>query len=126
VMEPVIAQAMFESISLLTSAMDTLTEKCVRGITANVEIARRNVMDSIGIVTYLNPVIGHHNGDLVGKECARSGRGVREVVLEMGLLSEEEVDDILSPANLLRPQYKGKVVAHGGATGEEESKGPTA
>lgn len=126
VMEPVIAQAMFESISLLTKAMETLTEKCVRGITANVEIARRNVMDSIGIVTYLNPVIGHHNGDLVGKECARSGRGVREVVLEMGLLSEEEVDDILSPANLLRPQYKGKVVAHGGATGEEESKGPTA
>ena len=126
VMEPVIAQAMFESISLLTRAMETLTEKCVRGITANVEIARRNVMDSIGIVTYLNPVIGHHNGDLVGRECARSGRGVREVVLEMGLLSEEEVDDILSPANLLRPQYKGKVVGHGDATDEEEVKGPTA
>ena len=118
VMEPVIAQAMFESISLLTSAMETLTEKCVRGITANVEVARRNVLDSIGIVTYLNPVIGHHNGDLVGRECARSGRGVRDVVLEMGLLSEDEVDDILSPANLLRPQYKGRQAAPG--------SGPTA
>lgn len=68
-------------------------------------------MNSIGIVTYLNPVIGHHNGDLVGKECARSGRGVREVVLEMGLLTEQELDDILSPANLLRPRYKGKTDA---------------
>ena len=113
VMEPVIAQAMFESISLLTSAMETLTDKCVRGITANVEIARRNVMDSIGIVTYLNPVIGHHNGDLVGRECARSGRGVRDVVLEMGLLSEAELDDILSPANLLRPKYKGRMAPPG-------------
>ena len=44
----------------------------------------------------------------MGRECARSGRGVREVVLEMGLLTEEEVDDVLSPANLLRPKYKGR------------------
>jgi len=44
------------------------------GIEANEEVCRRNVLDSIGIVTYLNPVIGHHNGDLVGRECARSGR----------------------------------------------------
>lgn len=108
VMEPVIAQAMFESIDLLTSAMGTLTEKCVRGITANADATRADVMNSIGIVTYLNPVIGHHNGDLVGKECARSGRGVREVVLEMGLLTEAELDDILSPVNLLRPRYRGK------------------
>ena len=107
VMEPVIAEAMFESISLMTNAIGTLTEKCVQGITANVEVARQNVMNSIGIVTYLNPIIGHHHGDLVGRECARSGRGVREVVLEMGLLSAEELDDILSPSNLLRPKYKG-------------------
>lgn len=107
VMEPVIAQAMFESIDLLTNACYTLADKCVAGITANEEIARNYVMNSIGIVTYLNPIIGHHNGDLVGKECARSGRGVREVVLEMGLLSEEELDDILSPHNLLHPEFKG-------------------
>ena len=47
-------------------------------------------MNSIGIVTFLNPIIGHHNGDLVGKECARTGKNVREVVLEMGLLNEFE------------------------------------
>ena len=125
VMEPVIAQAMFESISLLTKAMETLTEKCVRGITANAEICRANVMNSIGIVTYLNPIIGHHNGDIVGRECARSGRGVREVVLEMGLLSAEELDDILSPANLLRPQYKGRSVKNVVAQPGQDTTGPT-
>lgn len=53
--------------------------------------------------TYLNPYIGHHNGDLVGKICAQTGKGVREVVLERGLLSEEELNRILSPENLMNP-----------------------
>ena len=106
VMEPVIAQAMFESINLLTRGMSTLRELCIVGIEANEEVCRRNVLDSIGIVTYLNPVIGHHNGDLVGRECARSGRSVREVVLEMGLLEESVLDEILSPENLLRPHFR--------------------
>ena len=106
VMEPVIAQAIFESINLLTRGMSTLRELCVVGIEANEEVCRRNVLESIGIVTYLNPVIGHHNGDLVGRECARSGRSVREVVLEMGLLEESVLDEILSPENLLRPHFR--------------------
>ena len=106
VMEPVIAQAIFESINLLTRGMSTLRELCIVGIEANEDVCRRNVLDSIGIVTYLNPVIGHHNGDLVGRECARSGRSVREVVLEMGLLEESVLDEILSPENLLRPHFR--------------------
>ncbi|KAE8765133.1 aspartate ammonia-lyase [Georgenia thermotolerans] len=108
VMEPVIAQALFETIALLSRACETLREKCVVGITANPDVTRQDVLDSIGIVTFLNPIIGHHNGDLVGRECARTGKGVREVVLEMGLLTEEQLDEILSPANLMRPQYRGR------------------
>ena len=106
VMEPVIAQAIFESINLLTRGMSTLRELCIVGIEANEDVCRRNVLDSIGIVTYLNPVIGHHNGDMVGRECARSGRSVREVALEMGLLEESVLDEILSPENLLRPHFR--------------------
>jgi len=68
-------------------------------------------MNSIGIVTFLNPIIGHHEGDLVGKECARSGKNVREVVLEMGLLNETELDKIFSPENLIRPTFRGRVFA---------------
>ncbi|GGO98223.1 aspartate ammonia-lyase [Actinomyces gaoshouyii] len=106
VMEPVIGQAAFESIHLLRRAMRVLRDLCVVGIEADEEVCRRNVLDSIGIVTYLNEVIGHHNGDLVGRECARSGRSVREVVLEMGLLEESVLDELLSAENLLRPKYR--------------------
>lgn len=106
VMEPVIGQAMFESIELLSNACINLRDKCINGITANPEICKNYVLNSIGIVTYLNPFIGHHNGDIIGKICAETGKNVREVVLEQGLLSETQLDDILSLENLMNPRYK--------------------
>jgi len=109
VMEPVLAQSLFESIQLLTRVIDALREKCIVGITANAEVMRAHVEGSIGIVTYFNPVIGHHNGDLVGKEAARTGRSVRDIVVERGLLTQEQVDSILTTENFLRPRYQGKV-----------------
>src|SRR5690606_34583964 len=115
VMEPVIAQALFESVSLLTNACQNLRVRCIDGITANPEVCHDHVMGSIGIVTFLNPSIGNHNGDLVGKECARTGKSVRQVVLEMGLLTEAELDVHLAPENLMRPQYRGKIFAAAGA-----------
>ncbi len=108
VMEPVIGQAMFESIDILANACVNLRDKCVDGITANREICQNYVFNSIGIVTYLNPFIGHHNGDIVGKICATTGKGVREVILEKGLLTEAQLDDILSVENLMKPTYKAK------------------
>ena len=108
VMEPVIGQAMFESIHILSNACYNLLEKCVNGITANKEVCEGYVYNSIGIVTYLNPFIGHHNGDIVGKICAETGKSVREVVLERGLLTEAELDDIFSAQNLMHPAYKAK------------------
>lgn len=108
VMEPVIAQCLFESIGLLRSASDTLRDKCIKGITANAEVCRGYVDNSIGIVTYLNPVIGHYEGDMVGKESARTGRSVREIVLERGLMDEAELDRVLSTENLMHPEYRGK------------------
>ncbi|MDG6895987.1 aspartate ammonia-lyase [Volucribacter amazonae] len=106
VMEPVIAQAMFESISLLTNACVNLRDKCIDGITVNKTVCENYVFNSIGLVTYLNPFIGHHNGDLIGKICAKTGKGVREVVLEQGLLTEQQLDEILSVQNLMYPRYK--------------------
>ena len=109
VMEPVIGQSLFESIGLLTNAARTLRERCIDGITANPDVCLGYVMDSIGIVTFLEPIIGHHNGDLVGIRCAQTGKNVREVVLEMGLLTGAELDEIFSPENLRNPMYRGKV-----------------
>lgn len=104
VMEPAIGQAMFESILLLRNACDTLRTKCVEGITANEERCRDYVLNSIGIITYLNDLIGHEAGDIVGKECAATGKNVREVVLEKGLLPAEIVDRAFSLENLMHPQ----------------------
>ncbi|USD65457.1 aspartate ammonia-lyase [Vibrio sp. SCSIO 43136] len=108
VMEPVIAQAMFESLDILKNACLNLRDKCIDGITVNKEVCEGYVFGSIGIVTYLNPYIGHHEGDIVGKICAETGKSVREVVLERGLLTEDELDDIFSIDNLMHPKYKAK------------------
>ncbi|MCI6575076.1 MAG: aspartate ammonia-lyase [Actinomycetaceae bacterium] len=108
-MEPVLAQCMFESLELLTRAMDTLRTLCVDGITANPEVCKSYVMNSIGIVTYLNDVIGHHGGDLVGKEAVRTGKSVKEIVVDMGYMTPEEVDAALTVEKFLHPKYSGKI-----------------
>ncbi|NBC07461.1 MAG: aspartate ammonia-lyase, partial [Bacteroidetes bacterium] len=109
VMEPVIAQCLFESIELLSNACETLAEKCIRGITANPDHTREMVLNSVGIITFLNPYIGHHMGDLIGKEAIATGKSIRELVLEKELLSEEDIDNILSVENLMKPRYTAKL-----------------
>lgn len=113
VMEPALASAFFESLKLLTNACTTLRTRCVTGITANADRCMDYVNKSIGIVTYFNDVIGHHMGDVIGKECAATGKSVREVILERGLLCEQEIDEILSVENLMNPRYTGAVYAPG-------------
>lgn len=107
-MEPVIGECLFESIALMKNACKVLRTRCVDGITVNVELSRKEVDDSIGLVTYLNDIVGHHEGDSIGRECAETGKTVREVVLERGLLTPEQLDEVFSPENLLHPKYVGE------------------
>jgi len=109
VMEPVIAQSLFESIDLLSNACITLADKCIIGITANAEHTKSMVLNSIGLITFLNPFIGHQMGDIIGKEAVSTGKNVRELVLEKQLLSEEELDKILSLENLMHPKYRAQL-----------------
>ncbi|WP_347173973.1 aspartate ammonia-lyase [Polaribacter uvawellassae] len=106
VMEPVIAQSLFESLELLSNACITLADKCISGITANAKHTKNMVYNSVGLITYLNPYIGHHMGDIIGKEAIATGKSIRELVLEKELLSIEELDAILTVKNLMRPEYK--------------------
>lgn len=106
VMEPVIVQSLFESIDLLSNACVTLADKCINNITANAEHTRQMVLNSVGLITFLNPYIGHHMGDLIGKEAISSGKTIRELILEKKLLSEEKLNNILSIENLMHPEYK--------------------
>ncbi|HEX5838838.1 MAG TPA: aspartate ammonia-lyase [Anaerolineales bacterium] len=105
VMEPVIAYNLFTSLDMLGRACRTLAERCVAGITANREVCRQMVENSIGLVTALNPYIGYEKSTLVADEALKSGRSVYEIVLEKGYLSKNQLDDILSPENMTRPRY---------------------
>ena len=95
VMMPVIAHNLLESIELLANAADTFAERCVDGIEANDQRARELVEKNAIIVTALNPHIGYDNGAKIAKEAVASGRSVRELVLEAGLMSEADLDEAL-------------------------------
>jgi fumarate hydratase class II len=95
VMMPVIAHNILESIELLAHAADTFAERCVDGIEANEARARELVERNAIIVTALNPHIGYDNGAKIAKEAVASGRSVRDLVLEAGLMSEADLDEAL-------------------------------
>lgn len=104
VMEPIIVFSIFESIEILKNGMDTLRFKCIDGITANEQICLNYVYNSIGLVTALNPYIGYENSTIIAKEALISGKGVYELVLEKGLLSKNQLDEILKPENMITPR----------------------
>jgi len=96
----------------LARAARTLAEKCVSGIQANVEQAKRHVEASVGIVTALNPYIGYEKSAWLAKEALKSGRTVRELCIEKEWLTESQLDDILDVAKLTAPRRRGrKIVA---------------
>ena len=103
VMEPIIGFSIMESIQYLTNAMDTLRMECVDGITANAEHLKNEVQNSIGIVTALNPYIGYKASTKIAKEALETGGSVYQLVLDHGLLSKEQLDEILDPKNMLGP-----------------------
>ena len=103
VMEPVLAYALFNSMEMLGKAMRTLASKCVDGIVANEEVCKNYVFNSIGIVTALNPYIGYENSASIATEALKTGKGVREIVLERGLLTQAQLDEIFKPENMLKP-----------------------
>ncbi|MDH3462459.1 MAG: class II fumarate hydratase [Acidimicrobiia bacterium] len=96
VMMPVISHNLMESIRLLANASTTFTSRCVVGIEANAERARDLVERNAIIVTALNPHIGYDNGAKIAKEAVATGRSVRELVLEAGLMSAEDLDKALN------------------------------
>jgi aspartate ammonia-lyase len=101
VMEPVIAQSLFESIEMLKNGMTTLQQRCVEGITANEEVCRQHVRRSIGVVTALVPRLGYDICSLLAREALARDRGVYELVLEQELLSKEELDQLLDPESMV-------------------------
>lgn len=109
--EPVVGLAIFESQKILTNTMSAFRIQCIDGITVNEEVHNRNLETTIGIVTALNPVLGHHVGDELAKESKATGKGILELVREQKLLTEDQIEDLLSPENMTgldKSKYKNK------------------
>ncbi len=109
--EPVAGLAIFESQKILTNGMKAFRIQCIDGITINEKVDAHNLEVTIGIVTALNPKLGHHVGDELAKEAMATGKGIIELVREKKLLTEDEIKEILSPANMTgldKSKYKNK------------------
>ncbi len=109
VMEPVIAFAMFTSFEYLGNAIMSLVDKCVVGITANPEHCARMVMNSIGIVTQLNPILGYEICSSIAGDALISGKSVHQIVVtERKLIDQAKWDEIFSVENLIHPKFINK------------------
>ncbi|MGZ0711223.1 aspartate ammonia-lyase (plasmid) [Coraliomargarita sp. W4R53] len=98
--EPIIAHSIFQSITWMRRAMHTLRVNCIDGITANRERLGAMVGASVGVVTALTPFIGYEASAALAKAALLTGRNVGDLVVEAGLMTEEEVAKQLSPARL--------------------------
>ncbi|MES2516052.1 MAG: aspartate ammonia-lyase [Bacteroidota bacterium] len=104
VMEPVIGFSLFTSLGYMSNAVNTLRTKCVDGITANEEICKAFVMNSIGIVTSLNPILGYETSAAVAKEAEYTGKSVHAIVVEeRKLITQQKWDEIYSFENMINP-----------------------
>lgn len=113
VMMPIIAHNLFEMMHVLIGAINAFTTKCVQGVTANREKATGWLAKNAILVTALNPVIGYNNGAAVAKESMATGKTIKEVVVEKGLLPGDEVDKLLDVYSLT----EGGIKAGGGGGG---------
>lgn len=108
VMEPVIAFNIFNSMKYMTNAVNGFVERLLQKLEPNKEQCQHWVDHSVGIVTALLPHIGYENSAMLAKEAYNSGRPIREVILEKGLLTEERLNEIMSPMSMTTPGITGK------------------
>jgi aspartate ammonia-lyase len=98
--EPIILHSLSESLMHLTNACTVLGQRCVDGISANVDVMSERVANSIGLATALNPLLGYLISTEVAKEAQASGRSVKDIVLERGYLTAEQLTQALQPERL--------------------------
>ncbi|MGB0783434.1 MAG: aspartate ammonia-lyase [Marinomonas sp.] len=102
-MEPMIIYNVLNSLKMLKEACQMLETRCIRGITANEAVCAGHVENSIGIITALVPHIGYANASRIANTALHTGNTVKALVIEENLLTEEQVNILLSPQSMLSP-----------------------
>lgn len=106
--EPIIFYCLFQSIDTLGYAVQTFVDNCVKGITANETRCRYFVENSVGIITAICPYVGYQKAAEIAKEAIKTGESVRKLIIEQGILTEEQMDEILDPVQMTEPGISGK------------------
>ncbi|PYZ93955.1 aspartate ammonia-lyase [Salipaludibacillus keqinensis] len=113
VMEPVLVFNLLQSFTILQNGMNVFRDFAVEGIEANIEHCKSLVENSVGIITAINPHVGYETAARIAKEAITSNRPVREICIERGILSEEELDRILDPKEMTNPGIAAKELIFG-------------
>lgn len=106
--EPLIFFNLFQSIEMLANGINTFTENCIKGITANRERCRDLVENSIGIVTAICPHVGYKKAAEIAKTAMNTGEPIRNIILNNNILNEAELNDVLDPINMTEPGISAK------------------
>ena len=107
VFEPLVAYKLFTSINMMRRSFYTLAEKCVDGITANEDVCMEYILNSVTLVTCLNPILGYEKSSSLAKEALATNKRVYDIILEKELFTKEELDELLHPKNMVN-NLKGK------------------
>ena len=99
--EPVLYHKLFESLIALAGAVQTFTDNCVVGITANEERCRELVDGSVGVITAICPKVGYKESADIAKKAISTGASVRDVLKSTGLFTDEEIEKILDPETMV-------------------------
>ncbi|MFW6381542.1 MAG: aspartate ammonia-lyase, partial [Bacillota bacterium] len=108
VMLPLLSHNLFQSIDILINGVRTFVRNAVRGITANEERCRELVDRSVSIITAINPHVGYETAARIAKKALDTGKPVREIILEEGVLTPGELERILNPYEMTEPGIAGK------------------
>jgi len=112
VMEPVMAFNLFNSMRYLTNAVNAFVDNLLINLEPNREQCAYWLDHSVGIITALLPHIGYEQSSMLAKEAYMSGRPVKEIIMEKGLLTQEQIEYILSPAEMTQPGIAGAKLLH--------------
>lgn len=104
--EPLIAYNFFQALKILKNSIPILSEKCIKGIEANQE-GLDVVHRSVGLVTALNPVIGYKAATRIAKKALDTGKSIREIAFEEGIMDQKWLDVLLDPERMTRPESRG-------------------
>jgi len=106
VMMPAMADAMLESVRLMSNAVRAFTTLCLAGMEANAEACEAAVEKSLSLITALNPLIGYEQAAALAKEAFKTGKTIRQLCREKQILPEEQLNEALDPWRMTRPENR--------------------